>query len=172
MFERLTVDVERCRSNIRAARNSEAPVLSSLALGSKAHWNYDSAFMHSVAPLLDFTSVDIERAHIYVLEEQEAIVGFYRLRVYEIGPFLDDLWVDPPYIGRGAGKRLWMHALESARSLKWDYFLIEAIRTRRDSICTWVRAASASSNRLQGECCHYFVSTSPGRRCVAESTES
>ena len=120
------MDNERRKWTIRAARCSDASVLSSLALRSKAYWNYDAAFMRSVAPLLDFSEVAIELAEIYLLEDDEATLGFYRLSMYGFDPFLDDLWVDPPHIGRGVGKRLWMHALEGARRLNWGHFMIES----------------------------------------------
>jgi GNAT superfamily N-acetyltransferase len=99
-------------------------------LRSKAHWGYDAAFMERVAPVLDFTTRDLEREAIYVLEsddlENDAAVGFYALRELEGQPFLDDLWVEAARIGAGHGERLWLHALATARGLGWTHLLIES----------------------------------------------
>jgi GNAT superfamily N-acetyltransferase len=104
--------------------------LTGLALRSKAHWGYDAAFMQRAAPALDFTARDLEREAIYVLEtgplETGAVAGFYALRDLEGQPFLDDLWVEPARIGAGHGKRLWLHALATARGLGWTHLLIES----------------------------------------------
>jgi len=111
---------------IRQATAADAPELTAVAMRSKAHWGYDAEFMRRVAPLLDFGSVDIEREHIYVLEADDPIAGFYRLSEIDGRPFLDDLWVDPPHMCAGIGRRLWFHALDRARDLGWTYLEIES----------------------------------------------
>ncbi len=112
---------------IRRANSSDTASLTDLAMRSKAYWGYDVSFMPNVAPLLDFGAVDITLAQIYVLDDGDAcILGFYQLTMIYNRPYLDDLWIDPPYIGTGLGKHLWLHALSTARSLGWDHLLIES----------------------------------------------
>jgi len=72
---------------IRRARADDAERLTILARSSKATWGYDAEFMALVAPLLDFSRVDIGTATIFVLEDACRILGFYRLNVIDGKPF-------------------------------------------------------------------------------------
>jgi N-acetylglutamate synthase-like GNAT family acetyltransferase len=113
-------------STIRRATSADAEALSALALRSKAHWGYDADFMARVAPLLQLDPNTIERQQVYLLERAGTIVGHYRLSEIDGERFLDDLWIDPPFIGGGDGRRLWKHALETARALSWRELFIES----------------------------------------------
>ena len=111
---------------IRPAQAGEAGSLSALAMRSKAHWGYDQAFLEAVRPLLEFTEADLARVPVYVLTDQGEAVGVYRLEGEPPRGVIEDLWLDPRLIGRGIGRRLFEHALLTARELGFESLLIES----------------------------------------------
>jgi GNAT superfamily N-acetyltransferase len=93
---------------------------------SKAHWGYDPVFLEAVRPLLEFTEADLARAPVFVLTREDEAVGVYRLAGEPPEGELEDLWLDPRLIGRGLGRRLFEHALLTARELGFKSLLIES----------------------------------------------
>lgn len=108
---------------IRRARHKEAELLSELAFRSKAVWGYDEAFMRACRDDLRLSPADLFRDHVFVIGADGSIVGFYRLRDAGWVALLADLFVAPEMIGRGYGKRLWQHAVRTAR--RFGYHRIE-----------------------------------------------
>ena len=103
---------------IRRAHPAEAGVLSALALRSKAHWGYDDDFLAACRDDLTLTADDIETSTVYVCDGADAPAGFYRLLLQDDGVAeLDALFVEPAAIGKGVGKCLWQHALDTAANL-------------------------------------------------------
>ena len=85
-----------------------------LTLESKAHWGYDRDFVRGWAEGLSFES-DRER---WVAELDGVVVAWAALVPPADGvAVLDDLWVDPAWIGRGLGSRLFRVAADRAREL-------------------------------------------------------
>jgi GNAT superfamily N-acetyltransferase len=115
------------QSVIRPASPAEAPILSDLAFRSKAHWGYDEAFMEACRADLTMSPDDILAGTVYVLEAAGRIVGYYRLRLRGAEAELVDLFVEPRAIGHGHGKRLWLHAVDTARQggAQWMTFQSE-----------------------------------------------
>ncbi len=102
---------------IRIAKAEENKELSSLAMRSKAHWNYDTDFLEACRQDLTYTQQDISHHTVYVVEEMGQVVGFYRLETRGNELELSDLFIEPSKIGQGYGKRLWDHAIDQARRL-------------------------------------------------------
>jgi len=112
---------------LRRARPEEADALTALAIRSKAHWGYDADFMQRCIPELRITPEDLAHAAAaYVAEERDGPSGVYILIVRETTPTLSNLWIDPPAIGRGVGRRLWEHMLAEARAAGFDTVRLEA----------------------------------------------
>lgn len=120
-------------SVIRPARPDEAAPLSDLMLRSKAHWGYSAAFMEACRPVLTITTEYIQTNPVYVIEDDEGVQGVYSLR--DLGLLrslggravdLDVLFIEPRAIGRGYGRRLWLHAVEQARALGYIHMIVEA----------------------------------------------
>ena len=102
---------------IRRARTSEADALTALAARSKGHWGYDAAFMELVRDAMTLRPEDIDRHQVWVLESSSGDpIGYHRVITGDPAE-LEDLWVEPSAIGSGAGRRLFEHALEVARSV-------------------------------------------------------
>jgi GNAT superfamily N-acetyltransferase len=111
---------------IRPTRADEAPLLTSLALRSKAHRGYDAAFMAACLPALTITAERLATERYFVLEEDGRMVGFAGIRTEREVAELTNLFVAPEGIGRGRGRRLWLHAVAAARAAGCRRMRIEA----------------------------------------------
>ena len=103
---------------LRPARPEEAAALTDLAMRSKAHWGYSEAFLAACRSELtvDATRLGDGRAECVVALEEGAIVGYYALDAVSPTVFeLAALFVEPSRIGRGIGRRLLRHALDTVR---------------------------------------------------------
>lgn len=106
----------------------EAAYLSALALRSKAHWGYSSAFMESCKRELTYRPGQIadDRFHFVVAKLGSLIVGFYALEAIAPKQFeLDALFVEPEHIGTGLGRKLIEHALETVKAKSGKSVLIQ-----------------------------------------------
>jgi len=82
-------------TRIRRARVEEARLLTELTMRSKAHWQYDAAFLAATKHELEFRPGKfLPEFHVYVLEEGENILAFCSL--IPIAPERIEL-----YIGKG-----------------------------------------------------------------------
>lgn len=112
---------------IRPAVETEATLLTELALRSKSHWGYDREFLEACR-----AELTIEREHVAsrptcVLEEQGRLLGFYSLEKQAAGDVeLVHLFVEPDAIGTGYGKLLWTHAVETARQHGFHEMIINS----------------------------------------------
>jgi N-acetylglutamate synthase-like GNAT family acetyltransferase len=118
------------RSNeatIRRARPQEANALSDLSFRSKAYWGYDAAFMEACRADLTITPAEVSDQPIYVMEERQQLIGFYDLSAVDAQEaLLHSLFVEPDRIGHGYGKRLWQHAVETARCLGFHSLMLHS----------------------------------------------
>jgi GNAT superfamily N-acetyltransferase len=103
-------------ARIRPARPDEADALTALALRAKAHWPYEEALMAVFRRTITITAEDIQ-AHLVLVHETDGGVdgvGMLLLRGGDDAE-LEHLWVDPPAIGGGVGRRLCLAFAEGAR---------------------------------------------------------
>jgi N-acetylglutamate synthase-like GNAT family acetyltransferase len=101
---------------IRAARPDEALEISALALRSKGHWGYAPAFLERARAELTLSAEDLARRPVFVLERGGVLAAFYSLQLRQSEPaVLQHLFVEPALIGRGLGRRLFEHAVATAR---------------------------------------------------------
>ncbi len=104
--------------SIRAARPEDAPVLSALAMRSKAYWEYSEAFMAACRDELTYSPQKLtdDRFMFFVAESGQSIVGFHALEKLSPTRFeLEALFVEPSHIGKGVGRALIEHAKTTAR---------------------------------------------------------
>ena len=113
---------------IRRALPEEARAITALTLRSKAHWGYDDAFMAIAEADLAFRAENfLPEFHVYILEQDGRPLGFCGLIPRDAGEIeLHDLFVDPPFIGKGCGKLLWDHAICVARNLGFSRMTLTA----------------------------------------------
>jgi GNAT superfamily N-acetyltransferase len=135
---------------VRPVERVDHERLRELTRESKAHWGYDRDFVRGWAEGLNFES-DEER---WVAEVDGDLVAWAALVPPSDGvAVLDDLWVDPAWMGRGLGSRLFRIAVDRARELgaerlEWGaepnaigFYEKLGGRKLRDHVTEWGRVA-------------------------------
>jgi GNAT superfamily N-acetyltransferase len=105
---------------IRPFRAGEEERLRALAAASKAHWGYDRGRVDEWAATLDYAGKEV-----YVAEGEGSVAGYATLAREGDTAILDELWIDPPWIGRGVGSLLFRFvaaraAEAGAARLEWE----------------------------------------------------
>ena len=101
-------------TDIRPAHLEDAPALTALALRSKAHWGYDDAFLAACVPGLTIDDAVLGAGPAFVAGD-DAANGFVAMDLAgPDGAEVTHLFVDPPAIGSGVGRRLWDRAVGAA----------------------------------------------------------
>ena len=103
--------------SIRAARPDEGERLRQIAIDAKGHWGYDREWIHSWAAQGDFSAEALLGKPVLVAEAGDRAVGFAALLPQGAVAVLDDLWVEPAWIGRGVGTKLFEACVNRAREL-------------------------------------------------------
>jgi GNAT superfamily N-acetyltransferase len=111
---------------IRPARPDEADFLSDLAVRGKEYWGYDADFLRDCRPQLAVYPDEVVKRRVTVAEQDGVAVGFYALEGEPPTGVLHLMFVDPPYIGTGVGRRLWTHIVTTARDVGLVDFTIDA----------------------------------------------
>lgn len=111
---------------IRRANSEEVNLLTELALRSKSHWGYDAEFIEDCRADLTIKEEEISTLPFYVITEDENLLGFYSLAPFNDDVELVHLFIEPSSIGKGAGKRLWQHAIETAKQLGYEKMFIKS----------------------------------------------
>ena len=113
--------------SIRPAVPQEADALTALALAGKRHWGYPESWLEDWREALSISSAYIEAQLVSSAEDEAGrVVGFYALERAGERLRLEHLWLAPSLIGTGLGRRLFEHAVESARALGATELFIEA----------------------------------------------
>jgi len=102
---------------IRPASADEAAALTGIALDAKRHWGYPEHWIKHWESDLTISPEFIRHNHVYIIEEEGEIQGFYALCVTGNKAELEHLWVTPALIGTGIGKELFLDAMERAAKL-------------------------------------------------------
>jgi GNAT superfamily N-acetyltransferase len=109
--------LERHPIGIREGRGEEFERLREIAVSAKAHWGYELERVREWAETGDFEPESLSRRLVYVAEAQGEPIGWASLVPRgEVG-WLEDLWVEPQWIGRGVGRLLFEHVAVEARRL-------------------------------------------------------
>jgi GNAT superfamily N-acetyltransferase len=111
---------------LRPADAHEASALSKLALRSKGYWGYPASFLDACRAELTIDPDDVGRLRLVLAEDAGATLGFYSLTGEPPEGELGHLFVEPSWIRRGVGRRLWEHMQRSAGALGFRVVRIEA----------------------------------------------
>jgi GNAT superfamily N-acetyltransferase len=103
-------------AEIRRTLPGHAAVLTRLAHASKAHWGYPAAWLRHWSPQLTFTADYIRDRPVYALFEGEVVLACHAVAVPADAAELEHFWVSPDAMGRGLGRRLFEHAVATARA--------------------------------------------------------
>jgi GNAT superfamily N-acetyltransferase len=110
---------------IRPARQHEGERLREIAIAAKSHWGYDLNRVREWAGVGDFSADGLRKKEVYVAEAEGRAIAWAALIPRGELIWLDDLWVEPEWIGKGVGSLLFRHAVERAiwlggKQLEWE----------------------------------------------------
>lgn len=105
---------------IRPATATDSEVLTAISFASKAYWKYPKAYFQVWKNELTITPEYIEKNDVFVYESEQFIRGYYSVTTLEEdievsgiiidkGTWLEHMFIDPPYIGKGIGSKLFAH---------------------------------------------------------------
>jgi GNAT superfamily N-acetyltransferase len=99
--------------------------LRQITIAAKAHWGHDLGWVESWVAAGDFPGVAVRRGEAYLVEVDGTVAGWAAVQPRGEVAWLEDLWVDPPYMGRGVGKTLFFEAVRRASAvgatrLEWE----------------------------------------------------
>ena len=111
---------------IRPVSADEANALTKIAHDAKRYWGYPEHWIEHWESDLTITSDFIRNNHVYVVESNGEVQGFYALCVTGSKAELEHMWVTPAFIGTGIGKELFLDAMERAANLNLAGFQLTA----------------------------------------------
>ena len=100
---------------IRKVEPEEADEMTRIAMAAKAYWGYPDHWMEIWAPQLTFSPEYFGENESWVADVDGLPVAFYTLQEKDGNGWIENLWVLPDYIGKGIGKRLFLHAADRSR---------------------------------------------------------
>jgi GNAT superfamily N-acetyltransferase len=155
---------------LRPAHADDAERLRKIAATAKGHWGYDAGLVSQWARGLDFPA-KLHKEMLTVAELDGAIVAWASLIPPRDGvAVLEDLWVEPEYMGHGIGSALFELARDraerlGAHAMEWEaepnaigFYERMGGRHVRDQVSEWGRTlqviavslGSPTINHLRG----------------------
>jgi ribosomal protein S18 acetylase RimI-like enzyme len=112
--------------SIRRAIPEEAATLSQIAFSAKAYWGYPKRWLEIWKPQLTFSPEYLEGNENWVAVDNDKPIGFYTLQEKASNAWIENLWVLPEFIGKGIGKKLFLHAVELSHQRGYETLQLEA----------------------------------------------
>jgi GNAT superfamily N-acetyltransferase len=116
------------RVRVRRARADEGERLREIARASKGYWGYEPERVAEWVVGLDLSPAGLRKKEVYVAEVAGCVVGWSALIPRGVVCWFDDLWIDPAWIGKGVGTRMFRHAVGRAREVGATRIELEAER--------------------------------------------
>lgn len=114
-------------AQVRSARASEARAISDLAFRSKSHWPYTPDQLEVFRGELTITPEELATKRAHVVEEEDAILGFYTLASHSRNEIeLEHIFIEPQELHRGLGSQLFRHACETAAAAGATRLIIQS----------------------------------------------
>lgn len=112
---------------IQQAIPTDAKELTELTIRSKSYWNYGKKQIEEWRAELTITEKYIDENHIYKLEIDKLLIGFYAY--HPINPTdikLNYLFIEPKYIGKGYGQFLMTDFLRRIKKSQFERVSLDA----------------------------------------------
>ena len=115
------------RHAFRRAEPHEAKELEELQTRSASHWDYPDGYFDWAgdAPRVRESYVR-DNSVLVLVDDDGRKLGFYGFTEGDDGLLLDKMFLDVDQIGRGLGRVVWQHAVQTARDLGVSEFVIGA----------------------------------------------
>jgi GNAT superfamily N-acetyltransferase len=114
------------RVEVRRASPDDADALTRVAFAAKRYWGYPERWISHWSESLTVTPEFVRDNEVYAAVVGGEPFGFYALAGTGHELELEHLWVSPAWIGSGAGRLLFGHALDRATSRGAKHVEIEA----------------------------------------------
>jgi GNAT superfamily N-acetyltransferase len=110
---------------IRPVVADDGERLLEIAIAAKGYWGYDLDRVREWAAMGDFSPAGLRRKDVYVAAVGGKAVGWAAAIRQGDAWWLDDLWIEPAWMGKGIGSRLFRHAAEQGRQtgaarMEWE----------------------------------------------------
>ena len=110
---------------LNPAKNEDLKIINELMHNSKKYWGYDDDFMNKFMDIFQLTKNYLETNHTWLLYKNNKLIGFYSLSMTPDNQLeLDNFFIALDYIGKGFGKILWDHVIDTARHLEKNEFIL------------------------------------------------
>lgn len=104
---------------IEKATLTDSAELSGLTYKSKAHWGYSEEQMEKWRDDLQVSARYIENNEVFITRESDRIAGYYSFSKISVSTVkLDNIFIDPEYIGKGLGLTLMKDFLNRVKKLE------------------------------------------------------
>ena len=100
----------RVKVRLQPASADEGERLREIAIAAKASWGYDLERVRHWAAMGDFSPAGLRQKDVVVASVGTNAVGWIGVIRQQEVLWLDDLWVEPSWMGKGIGRRLFQHA--------------------------------------------------------------
>jgi len=112
---------------IEKANKADAGILTELTIRSKNHWNYGVEQIKEWRDDLTISETYILEKEVYKLAVENILVGYYSYFGFDKSDVkLDNLFVDPTFIGKGFGDILIKDFIQRIKLLKIERVVLEA----------------------------------------------
>jgi GNAT superfamily N-acetyltransferase len=148
---------------IRPGRADEGARLKEIAIAAKGHWGYEPEKVREWANQGDFTPQRLRELIVFVADAEGVAVGWASLIPRGGIGWLEDLWIDPGWMGMGVGSQLFRRTADEAkalgaRRLEWEaepnaigfYKKMGARYVRNSEQTEWGRILSVMDVELDG----------------------
>lgn len=112
---------------IEKAIKSDSTSLTELTIRSKAHWDYSEEQINNWRDDLTVSEAYIALNEVYKLSNGNLLIGYYSFfKVNDTEVKLENLFIEPKFIGKGFGKLLMTDFLKRAQKTKCDCITLDA----------------------------------------------
>lgn len=109
------------------ATQNDAKVLTELTMRSKAHWGYSPDQMESWREELTITPDYLSKHPTFVEIHDRKIRGYYSFEALSTTKVeLDNLFVDPDFMGKGLGGSLIKHFFRKVEEMRFELVTLDA----------------------------------------------
>ncbi len=112
---------------IERAHKEDAQTLSDLTFRAKSYWNYSKEQLKRWEDDLTISTAYIDRNDVFKLILHNKIIAYYSYQfINNKVLLLDNIFVDPEYIGKGYGKTLMNHLIKEAIQARKEKIKLES----------------------------------------------
>jgi GNAT superfamily N-acetyltransferase len=112
---------------IEKAIKNDTNDLTELTIRSKSHWNYSKEQIEKWRDDLTVSETYILEKEVYKLINGNDLIGYYSyFRINDLDVKLENLFIEPKFIGKGFGKLLMTDFLQRIRKTKFEKIILDA----------------------------------------------